>query len=768
MLNILGLAIGLGCALLIYLFVQHELSYDRFLPASDQIYRVIEHQPNNVFMGSDRFIVTPASLGAELQRTFPEVTDATTLGRAVGLLEYGQDAYYEYGIWADSNFFGVLSFPVIAGDPQTMLQQPDGMILTASLAEKIFGDANPVGATIDLTNWGDLYNMQVVGVVEDPPENSHLQYSYILPIHANAGYQRNLEQRTNNSYMTYLKLQAGASARALQDKMDGFERDYLGEEDAENYNYIIQPIADIHLRSKANFELGTPGDMQRVFLFGTIGVLILLLACVNYMNLAVARSIKRAQEVGVRQAIGARKMQIAGQFIFESVLIAGIALVLSLSLVHFGLPIFSSLVDRTIEVNWLHPLLLPGLGLLVLGVGIISGSYPAFFMSRIQPVQVLKGKGVKGKRRSGLQRTLIVMQYTISIALIAGSLVVYQQLQYIQQKEVGYNRDQMVALRLSGSDIEDRIDTILEEMRRVPGVLTAGAMSHLPTNIESSQRMNTWDGSAEGQQLNVYQSNVDAAFFDLFDIPLVTGRPFSADMASDTTNSVIINETAVWSFGWSMDDVLGKRIRNQYEVVGVMKDFHLHSLHLPIAPLMVRMGDDWYGYVVARVESDAASATVAGLENVLSSFTNYPVSHQYLDDVYRDMYEADTRLGRTIGYFAFIAVLIATLGLFGLAAYATQQRTKEIGVRKVLGATVPNLLALLSREFVLLVLVSIVFAVPAAIFFARQWLENFAYRIELGAGVFILTTLLAITIALLAVSVQAFRAATTNPVKALR
>lgn len=766
-LNILGLAVGMAAALMIFLFVQHELSYDRFFEDSDRIYRVIERQPNNVFMGNDRFVVTPASLAGSLVEEFPEVADATTLARAPLLLTAGEQSFYEFGLWADGGFFDVLDFPLVSGDI-AQYGEPGSMVLTASIAEKIFGDTEALGQVIEVSYWGTPLTFSVGAVIEDPPANSHLAFDFLLPMQARPEYTQHLEQRTQNSYLTYFKLAAGSSIGTVNAKMPAFVQDYLGEAEAENYIYLTQPIKDVHLRGNVNFELGVPGDIRYVYVFGSIGFLILILACVNYINLAMARSMKRAREVGLRQVIGARKIQIAGQFVAESVLMSIFAVVLGVGMVHLALPNFSGLVDRPLVLDWAHPLLIPGLASLALVVGLIAGSYPALMMARFRPARVLKGVSIKGRNRSALQRTLIVMQYTISIALIAGSFVIYQQLQYIKEKEVGYSRDNIVTMRVNGSEARAHIDTILEEMRRVPQVVGATALSSLPTNIQASMGLDKWEGSQEGDEIQFYRANVGHDFFALFDVELAAGRTFSPEIASDTVSSVIVNETAARSLGWSLDEAAGKRIDDTFEVVGVIKDFHTHSLHLPIAPLMLTMNNDWYSYIAIRIAPQQTQETVAQLTQILASRTPYPVTHEFLDTVYDDMYEADMQLGSTIGYFAFLAILIASLGLFGLAAYAVEQRTKEIGVRKVLGATMPRLLSMLSSEFLQMVAIATVLALPLAFLIASRWLEDFAFKVELGAGVFLLTTLLVMFVTIATVSYQAFRAASLNPVEALR
>ncbi len=769
-LNVLGLAIGLAGALLIYMFVQHELSYDRFHKDANLVYRIIQRQPGNVFMGSDKFAVTPAALAGELKAAFPEMARATTFSGTPALLSANGRNFYETGLWADEAFFEVFDFSMISGNAETVLSSPGGMLLTESMAERLFGNAGnneALGEVLSIDYWGDELTFEVTGVVQDPPPNSHLTFEFILPLSANPSYAADLGYKMQNSYLTYFKLLPGGDIAALDEKLPAFVATYLGEE-AAKYEYFTQALADIHLTNDVNFDFGIPGDVRLVYLFSIVGVLILLLACVNYMNLAIARSIRRAGEVGLRQAIGAHKLQITAQFLSEALLMTGCALGLALLLVYVGLPLFSELVDRPLVLDWSNAGFLQILAALMILVSLIAGSYPAFYMSRIQPVHALKGGRSRGQNKSALQRFLIVFQYTISISLIAAGFIIYQQIIFIQQKDAGYDRSSIVTIQLQGSDVVNKLDTIREEMRRVPGVIEVASMTHLPINIQSSQRIDSWEGKDVDGSVSIYQANVNESFFDLFGIEMIAGRTFSDLYAGDSTVAIVLNEAAVRALGWAPDTAIGKVFHDRYQVIGVMKDFHLHSLHLPIAPLMLRNSSNWHRYLAVRIKQVDIAATTASLAGVFKSFTPYPVSHQLLSSAYNEMYAADLRLGQTIGYFAFLAILIASMGLFGLAAYGVEQRTKELGVRKVLGASMLGLLALLGREYLLLVGISTVIALPIAYWGSQYWLDGFAYRVEAGPEAFLITTLLIIAVTCLTISYQVVRATSINPVDALR
>jgi putative ABC transport system permease protein len=450
------------------------------------------------------------------------------------------------------------------------------------------------------------------------------------------------------------------------------------------------------------------------------------------------------------------------------VLMAFFALGLGIVLARLSAPIFAMLVDRPITLTWDQPLLYPMLAGLVLVVGLLSGSYPALYMARLRPIQTLKGILGGGTDRSLVQRVLIVFQYTASIALIAGSLIIYRQLDYIQQKALGYNREQIVTVPIHDSALRQDAGVLIAAFGRHPDILGITPVSSLPTNISSSNGVSTWEGGQGDQSLSIYVANVGYDFFDVFEIPIAAGRPFTPEFATDTLEAVILNETAIAALGWTPETAVGKRFMEDGHVVGVMKDFHLHSLHLPIAPMMVRMSGNWYNHLAIRISGNNIPATLAFITETMDDFTDFPVESAFLDDVFDDLYKSERRLGQTFGYFTLLAVLIASLGLFGLAAYATERRSKEIGIRKVLGASVADLVTLLSREFVLLVAAAFVVAVPVAYFTMRRWLDGFAYRMDLGVDVFLIAGVLAMTVAIVTVIYQAIRTAIADPVDSLR
>ncbi|MEM9998942.1 MAG: ABC transporter permease, partial [Bacteroidota bacterium] len=650
--NVLGLALGLACFLLIAAFVQHEVTYDQVHPNLDRIHRVVQQQPGNMFMGSDRFAVTPAPLAGALVADYPEVTHATTFTYYRALLSVGQTHAYERGLWASTDFFTVFEgFTLLQGDPATALAEPASVVLTEDVAAKLFGDTDPMGQTVRLDGENDF---TVTGIVASPPEASTVQYTFLACILSQRYFTDDLERWNNNSWQTFFTLADGADPAALDAQMPDLLSRYLYDgssewnspdtPQAERNQYEVQAMADIHLRSNVNFDIGTQGNQGMVWLFGFIGVVILLLACVNYTNLAVARSIKRAQEVGVRKAIGGKRGQIVAQFLGESVLMATLALVLALVLVRALLPMFGELVERPLSIPYTSGWLVPGLALLVLTVGVVAGSYPALFMARLEPMQVLKGTLRGSRSRPMLQRVLVVGQYAASIVLVVGSLVVFQQLRFVSQSDPGYERENVVTMRLSDWSLRDHIGAIEERWASEASVITTASVGELPTNISSSTRLDTWEGHPESleEDMTFYQMSATHDVLDVFGLNLVAGRTFDRTIDPDTSLVLLLNETAVRDMGWTPQEAVGKWIDRggdePYTIVGVVRDFHQHSMHLPIAPIMIRLEHEWVSYVTARIQPGDLPATLAALEAHVATFTDYPVEVQFLDAEFDALY----------------------------------------------------------------------------------------------------------------------------------
>ncbi len=774
--NILGLATGLACFILILLFVQHELSYDRFNENADQVYRLIQRRPAS--SGASYWATTSPAMAATLQREFPEVKAAATVLPAFNpLLSLGDNRFTEEGIMTDAHFLDIFSFPLLEGNPATVLKDPNSIILTTSLARKIFGSKDPMGQTLI---YQDKTPHIVTGIMADVPENAHLSFSYILPVAAEPYYTSTVNRQPwyNNGVYTYVLLHNGASATVLEDKMRAYiNRNLADWRPEDRMTFLFQPLKDIHLQSQHldTFAFEKSGSYKYVYLFLGIGFVILLLACANYTNLAVARSIRRAQEVGLRKVAGAWRGQLIAQFLGESLFVTMMALALALGLVHLLLPFFGQLMDRPMHISYLrNPLLLPGLLLLMLIVSLLSGGYPAFLVTALRPADALTGKSSVRAGSFRIQRVLIVGQYAASITLVAGSFIIHRQMQFVQHRELGYTREHVLTVRVSDKAVGEQYTTIREALLRDPHVTTMSYSHSLPTDMGMNQSMFDWEGS-QGKLLPSHTAAVDYDFLDVYGIKLVAGRGFSRTFGTDTMGAPIalINEAAVKALGWTPEKAIGKVFnysdgRGKRTIIGVMKDFHFNSVHHALEPLVLTLNHTETGYISARIRPDDLPATIAAFQRAVSQLTPYPFEYQFLNDSFNQLYKSDRRLGDMFGFFTLLAILIASLGLFGLAAYTSEQRKKEIGVRKVLGASVASIVTMLSKEYIKLIGFGFVIAVPAAWYLMHRWLENFTYRIDISWWMFALAGLLAAVTALLAVSFQSVKAALMNPVRSLR
>jgi len=768
--NLLGLTIGMTCFILIALYIQYELGYDQFHENSEHIYRAYHQQPGNEYLGSDYFAVTPAGLGTALEEEIPEVQKATTFKKQNALISYQQENYYEKGLWADNQFFDIFSFSFLQGNPQMALESPKTIVLTQSFAQKMFGNENPIGKAVVYQD-GDAFT--VTGVVEDPPANSSIEFSYVTSILSDQQYIGDMQKDewTGSAFHNFFVLSENANLddfgkklEALASKRLGYSEDYPFED-----HFYFQPLHQLHLETRMNFDVGLKGNPQYIRLFSIIAIIVLLLACVNYMNLAIARSIKRAAEVGLRKVVGARRGQLIGQFLGESILITFLALLFALVLTDILSPIFGYLLERPIELNpFENPYLIPGLLLLVVIVGLISGSYPAFSVSALRPVHILKG--IKNSQFSGmaLQRWLTVGQYAVSIILIISSLVIYYQFQFIKNKDLGYDKDHILTIQIRDFSLLNKYEALRTEWLKNPQVSAVTASVDLPANIQSNSTVQEENENGANKFI-FWNSRVDQHFLDVFGMQLVAGRFFPANAINNgEDNQYILNETAAQALGWEPEEAINKSFRDSATIVGVIRDFHMHSMYSDIEPLMLQPRQGFFNYISVKVRPENLAATISDLEESIAVHTPYPFEYQFLDERFDQIYKADIRLGEMILFFTILSILIASLGLFGLAVFMADQRTKEIGIRKVLGASIAGIVGMLSKDFLKMVLIAILIATPIAYYFMHQWLQDFAYRIEMQWWVFALAGILTIVIAFLTVSVQSVKAALANPVESLK
>ncbi|MEZ4701454.1 MAG: ABC transporter permease [Rhodothermales bacterium] len=778
--NGLGLTVGLAGFILIALFVRFELSYDRFHEKADRIFRIAKEDPDSNYLGTNQFTVTSAPLAPALMDEFPEVEYATQLVPVDALLRIADARFSEKGLYATAHFFDVFSFELVAGDTRTALAEPGSIVLTTSLARAYFGATDPIGQTVTRLESGRSHSLTVTGIVSDPPPNSHISFDFLLSMRSWDRYVEHLARGDwdSNNYRTYVSLQPGSDVSAFATNLVALAQDRLGEiayykeQPGRIPIYFPQPLKDIHLRSHLNFELGANGDIRYVYLFSWIGFLILLIACINYMNLATARSVMRAREVGVRKVMGARRAQLVGQFLTETMLIAVVAVGLALLLVALCLPAFNALTAREMSFasGDLDKLVLTGVGLALL-VGLIAGSYPALLMSGHAPLGVMKG--IVAGRMSGasFRNALVVAQFAATTVLLVATMAMSRQMRYIQTAQTGVDREHVLSIPIEDPAARERYPAMKSALESQPNVLAVTGAWYNPTQISSQSGTRTWEGSQEGDHISVYHMPVQPEFFDLFRMELVEGRFFGADSAAGAANAMVINETMRRQLGW--ETAAGKwfTFRNQqFQIVGVMKDFNFLSLHQAIEPLAFYPGIPRdVERVLVKVRPDGLPQTLSALEKAFATFSpEYPFAYEFLDDAYNKMYETDVRLSRLIGYFTALALFIACLGLLGLTTFVASRRTKEIGVRKVLGASLADILVLLSMHFLKLVAFGFLVAIPLAYIGVRRWLEDFAFQIDVGPGLFALAGACVAFVALATISIQSVRAAQADPVESLR
>lgn len=776
LINLSGLTIGMTCFILIALYIQYELSYDRHHEKADRIYRVVQQQEGNTFRGTNKFAVSPEPLAPALRENFPEVEAAATIALESRLLYRGDEFLSSRLLFADKNIFDVFTIPILKGQGAEAMSDPDAILLSADLAEKHFGSEDPIGKTLLLS---DEIPVTVRGVFADMPKNQHFRVEGIVAIQNMPYYQEDIGRWSSNNYWTYLALEEGADYRQLERKMsifdDELEAAYKNLSFITNVDYLLQPLPDIHLHSNINVEIEANSDIRYVYLLGAIGLIILLLASVNYMNLATARSVRRSREVGVRKVMGALRPQLIGQLLGESLLLTIFSFVIAIVLVYLLLPVFSQLLDQAIPFDVVgNGWLLGGLLLAAILIGSLSGLYPAWIVSAVSPVRAFQGK-LTGHFRQGLnlRNILIVGQFTAAVVLAVSSVVVYQQLQYIQDKKLGFNREHIAYVPFYNEVVHQNLPTIRQELLDHPRIKKVSVSNSLILNTYNQGVVDEWEGNVEERQFGCYRYFVDEEFLDLYEIPLAAGRNFSTAYPTDSTESYLLNQSAVNAIGWTPETAIGKTFRGG-KVIGVVEDFHFQPMDLKIEPLFMKFRHPanqpvQYGNLAVKLETEDLENTLSFILGVFKEAApRLPFEYRFLDESYDQLYASEQRLGKAFTLFTLLALFIACMGLFGLVSYQIVQRTKEIGIRKVLGASSFKLVQLLSSDFLKLVFVALLLAVPIAWYGMQQWLDNFAYRIEIRWWVFLLVAVPALVISLLTIGVQSMRAALANPVEALK
>jgi len=768
LINISGLAIGLTVCMLIVLWVADEWSFDRFHANARRIYRI--YRDESATLTNATSALTPPPMAAALKADFPEIIGATRFGSwQKQLVAYRNKSFNETKyMHADPDFFAMYSFPLVKGDPATVFSNPYSVVLTESTAVKYFGQEDPLGKTLTVNNTFDIV---VTGVIKNDSLNSSLEFDLLSPFEILLKESIGEDNGDNwgfNSFSTYVMLPKAVSANNFNQKLKGYLKKF---EQQDSDELVLQPMTDIHLFSNLGHDLRNRGDIKYVWIFSTLAVFVLLIAGVNFMNLTTARSANRAKEVGLRKVVGAERSQLIRQFFSESILMALFALITALLLLEFLLPLFDTLSGKHLTSPWRNnPALLLGFLGMALVTGIISGSYPALFLSSFQPIRILKGTMRSTGANPLFRKTLVIFQFSLSLFLIVGTIGISRQLSYMRNIDLGFNREHIIHLSIHG-ELHEKYDAIRTRFLQNPDVLHVTASMALPTNIQSSPGTPEWEGKNPEEQMEIKADFVDYDYFETFNIPLVEGRSFSREYATDPETAFIVNEEAVRRMGLQKPAV-GKRFgfwNIDGQIIGVMKDAHFQSLHHKIEPLVFKMFPAWLRRIYVKIRSDNVSGTLRSLEKTWNQMgLGYPFEYRFLDEEFHNLYKSEARLGNIFRSFAALAVFIACLGLFGLASFTAEQRTKEIGIRKVLGSTTIGLVTLLNREFLRWIAAAIVIAWPIAYFAMQRWIQKFAYRANITIWIFVLSAMIGLAVALITVSMQTLKAARANPADSLK
>jgi putative ABC transport system permease protein len=775
--NILGLALGLATCLLIVFYVIDELSYDRYNTKADRIYRVNMDMKYGGNVAS--YAITPPPLAAALASSFPEIEKTARLIHDQGVRIKKGDEYIqeEKVVYADSKLFDIFTLPMIAGDPKTALTEPYTAVITESTAKRYFNTTDALGKTLSLSS---NTNYKITGVMRDITSQSHYKFDFFLSLAARADAKSN--EWSNFSYTTYILFKPGAYPKQLETKLTAMLKNNMGSnynqlEKSGNYFHLnITPLTDIHLLSNRQYELGANSSITYVYIFSAIALFVLLIACINFMNMSTARSANRAKEVGVRKVLGSSRKYLIAQFLSESLLVTIAAAVIAVLAAWTLLPLFNQISGKELSITlqtllWLFPALL----IIIAIVGILAGSYPAFYLSAFQPINVLKGKISSGFKGGAFRNSLVVFQFAISIFLIIGTIVIYNQLNYIQNKNLGFNRNHVLVIK--NVDVVENAKTFKQEVKQLAGVANASLSGFLPTGVVRAPdgvfRNKTPDPK---NALFTEVWPIDEDYLNTMGMGIAKGRNFSGRLSTDSSG-VIINETAARMLGFANDPLDKKLYRptgipnqplKEYHVIGVVKDFNFSSLRDNISPVVMLLAND-NGALSIRTTAGNLPAFVAQIEQKWNQLSpNQHFEYSFMDEDFNTAYRTEQRTGKLFLIFTTLAVVIACLGLFSLAAYAAEQRNKEIGIRKVLGASVSAIVGMLSKDFIKLVLISFAIAAPLAWLVMHKWLQSFAYRQNIQWWVLAAAGLGALAIAFVTISTQSFKAAVANPAESLK
>jgi putative ABC transport system permease protein len=771
--NIAGLAIGMACAILILLWIQDELAYDRFHEKGGNIFRIIVEDEQGLQSAG----TCPIPLAPSLKQIYPEVLDSVRFcnGFQKFLVEFDERVFSEEIGIVDPSFLTTFTFPLLRGDPQTALEDPYSLIMTEKMARKYFGSEDPIGKVIRiLSSRKQMISFTVTGILEDIPRHSHLQFQIFLPFQAldeMVWWVRDFEKWSDWSYFTYILTKPGISIPELNRNITDLVR-YNDEGDDLTSKFFLQPLAEIHLHSQFKYDLAGHGDIRTIYIFAIVAAFILLIACANFMNLSTARFSNRSREVGLRKTIGAHRAQLVKQFLGESMFFVLIALIVAFVLIKLSLPLFNQLTGKPLDLNLADLSFLLSLAVVIFFTGLLAGSYPALFLSAFQPADVLKGTSRAFSKGVFFRKMLVVLQFSLSIIIIICTTIVYNQLTFVRNKKLGFDKDNVIHLPLSGS-IHANYDVIRNELLSNPQISAISASDQLLTQIFRASTGAKLEGDDVCEHTSINFLTVDFHFLDTFDMKLSQGRPFSEEFPTDADEAVIINQTLAKILGG--ENLVGKKLTNYSEggtrrIIGIVEDFHFESLHSQVKPLMiVPQSRSDYKFMYVKIGQGAISSSIKFLKDTWKKYgSGNPFEYHFLDQTIGQLYASEKRMGKIFIDFAFLAILISCLGLFGLASFTAEQRTKEIGIRRVLGASSGNIIYTLNADFSKWVLAANVIAWPVAYFTMFKWLQNFAFKTDIRLWVFVLSAAASLAIALMTVGYQSVRAAMANPSDSLR
>ena len=771
--NIFGLSVGIACCILIVLWLNHERSFDRFNQSADRIYRVVKEYIRED--GSRKSAVTPEPLAPSMMEAFPDIEAAVRISRNRNMLiSRGETHFLEKEFhWADPSIFDIFSLQLSLGDAKTALQDPMSLVISERMRKKYFGSENPIGQLLTIS---DIAAFKISAVMVDMPVTSHLRMDFMAPFNT---YIKNklpnfVGHWGGNSFYTYILLHDGIRAQSLEKKLPPFLLKYSNDPKyLDNQRYFLQPLTDIHLHSHMSGELSANVSISTLIIFSAISFFILFIACINYMNLATARANWRCREVGLKKVVGASRGQLIMQFWGESVFISMLSLAAGFFIVRLCLPVFNRFAEKqlTLTAGSISQML-PGLLLILLIVAALAGSYPSIYISSFKPVQVLRGTLGSSSKRTLLRNALVVMQFSISIILVIATLTVGNQLRYIQNKDMGYNREQIVILPIRDNNLKKNIQVFRQEIGKQASVINSATSTQLPNSVNASTYAR-WDNKKDERKIDIYVAEVDGNFTDLYGIEITRGRGFSDDFPADKNGAFIINEQAVKELGW--DVPIGRQLYHwggssrKGNVVGVFKDIHLESLHESIKPLYFYYNPDNVRWLSIKISAENVSQTLKVLQQTFDRFSpKYPFEFHFFDDLFNNAYKTEQKMSDIFAFFSMVTIFIACLGLFGLTAFVSEKRVKEVGIRKVLGATSTGIVVMLAREMNRWVVIANLLAWPVAYLLMKKWLANFAYRINIGIGIFVYSALVALTIGIMTVAFHAIKSARSNPADCLR